>query len=314
MEISNNLTVGEVIQYFLGWVKTHRSKGTHGVYKHHLSRFLSFVGDGPASELKAYHLLTWDTRWHPIQAVQRCFSWAKRDAGIIDHDPFSAVKRPRLKGRRRTLTRGELLGLMRSSPTYFRAVLLTMRESIARPQEVRVLAWEMMRWAGDLSNLEPELTGGRAWIQLDEYKAKERRKDPDEPRIIPISPRLGRFLWRRVRSLRRLEGPILTNSRGVAWTGNGLRCAMARLRQRLALPLDSRGERVVLYTLRHTAATEACALGLRDRLLASVMGHSSTRTTARYQHLRPDHILAAMGELEERKRARRRGPSGDKAA
>lgn len=133
--IPNDLRLSQVMRYFLDWTKAHRSKGTHDVYRYHLGRFVGAVGDLPAAELRPWHLLTWDNRWHPIQAVQRCFAWAKRDAGIIDVDPFCTVKRPRLRGRKRTLTRGELLRLMRQSPPYFRAVLLVMRESIARPRK-----------------------------------------------------------------------------------------------------------------------------------------------------------------------------------
>ena len=42
---------------------------------------------------------------------------------------------------------------------------------------------------------------------------------------------------------------------------------------------------MVCYTWRHSAATEATLRGIRDRVLAELLGHASTRMTERYQHL-----------------------------
>ena len=56
------------------------------------------------------------------------------------------------------------------------------------------------------------------------------------------------------------------NAKIAPWTANAVRLRVARLRLRAGLAPDGGGEEVVAYTLRHTAATEASARGLRDRL------------------------------------------------
>jgi site-specific recombinase XerD len=76
---------------------------------------------------------------------------------------------------------------------------------------------------------------------------------------------------------------------------------MGRLRAKLGLGPDENGEQIVSYTLRHTAATRASARGVRDRVLAELMGHTSTSTTQRYQHLQADHLADAIRQANARK-------------
>ena len=64
---------------------------------------------------------------------------------------------------------------------------------------------------------------------------------------------------------------------------------------------DANGENVVAYTLRHTAATRACTSGVPDRVLADLMGHTSTDTTRRYQHPRLDDLARAIRQANTRK-------------
>lgn len=297
LPVANVRTVADLARLFLAWAPGNCAPGTVEYYRRHLERFAAFTGTTPLEELKPFHLTSWESRWHPLQAVQRLFAWAEREAECIDRNPFARVKRPPIGQRRRILSRQDSLRLMRAAAPDFRAVLMAMRESIARPQEVRALDWQSLRWVGGEPALAGELLGGRgAWF-LDEFKARRRRADPTSTRIIPISPRIGRLVVRLLRRRPARHGWVFLNSRGAKWTTNAARLRMAALRQRVGLGADHRGERIVLYTMRHTAATEACSLGVRDRLLADLMGHSSTRTTARYQHLQADHLLAAMQEL-----------------
>jgi site-specific recombinase XerD len=74
-----------------------------------------------------------------------------------------------------------------------------------------------------------------------------------------------------------------------------------RLRDKVGLGPDENGEQVVAYTMRHTSATRASARGVRDRVLAELMGHTSTTTTQRYQHLQADHLAEAIKRVNGRK-------------
>ena len=72
-------------------------------------------------------------------------------------------------------------------------------------------------------------------------------------------------------------------------------------------------ESIVTYSVRHSLATIAAAAGIRDRVLADIMGHTDTRTTARYLHLQVEHLRRAMEILELSQRPKGK-PEPDQAA
>jgi len=80
---------------------------------------------------------------------------------------------------------------------------------------------------------------------------------------------------------------------------------MRRLRAAGDFAKDGRGESVVAYTFRHSAATEAVQAGLSSLTLAELMGHSDVRQTQRYVHLVPEHLISAMGALESFRRGKK---------
>jgi integrase len=189
--------------------------------------------------------------------------------------------------RERVLTRGERVGLLRGAEMAFRRFMLAMICTMARPQEVRALRWDQLR--GD----------GTAFV-LDQFKGKGRRRDGVRVRVLPVNARLARLLARLARRPAHLSSDrVFLNGDGRPWTANAVRCRMRRLRARLGL--DQGAEPVVCYTLRHTAATDATANGVTDRVLAELMGHASTRTTARYQHLQIGHLTAAIEQATRRR-------------
>jgi integrase len=137
---------------------------------------------------------------------------------------------------------------------------------------------------------------------LKDFKAKKRRKDRAAVRLIPLDGRMLRLLNRLAR--RRPPSPedfIFLNGDGRPRTSNAVRCRMRRLRAKLGMGPDENGEQVVAYTLRHTSATRASAQGVRDKVLAELMGHTSTATTQRYQHLQADHLAEAIQRVNTRK-------------
>lgn len=297
---SEPLTLSVAVRKFLSWADGHLSPGTVLDYRRHLERFSKAVGDLPVEDLHAHHLVAWGRTWHNIVAVQRCFNWLA-EVELIARSPFARVRRPRPGRRRRTFTRVEFARLLRAAATDFRAFLIALRESIARPQEVRALQWCEIESADATLPIERSLLIGQAYFRVEEYKAKERRACPDEPRIIPISRRLGRLIVRIAARSAVTKGAIFRTNRGQAWTKEATRLRLARLRKRLRLGRDARGEQLVCYSVRHTGATKACASGVRDRILADIMGHTNTRTTARYQHLDVAHLTAAIDSMRPKK-------------
>lgn len=287
----------QIAHDFFEVIQLTNAPGTVANYRRHINNWLKSVEGKSVEDLRAIDLLRWGKTWHQIQAVQRLFAWAVDDAELLQRHPFRRVKKPPLGERRRTLSRKQFLTIARGAGRCFRNFLLAMRESIARPQEIRALCWEHLHAQGEGQSLLNAAREGQACFVLAEYKARKRRKDPTRPRIILVSPRLGRLLTRLATQTEILQGPVFLNSKGQAWTANAVRLRMRTLRRQLQLPADARGENIVAYTVRHTQATAAAAAGVRDRILAELMGHTSTRTTARYQHLDIEHLRTAFQSL-----------------
>lgn len=288
----------ELIAAFFSFMNGKNAPGTIGYYRRHIDRFLDHVGPVDVTVLRKHHLLTWGKTWHAMQAVQRLFTWAHVDAELIDRNPFKGMKRPRLHGRKRVLSRAEQVKMLRGTDAGFRGYLLALRESIARPQEMRAARWEEIKWESEQLGIVDALVGGKAFFELWDYKSRELRSDPDTPRVILINARLGRLLARKLRKQKSVTGLVFDNAAGAQWTSNAVRLRVRRLCRRLHLADDARGEPIVAYTFRHTAATSACAHGMPDRILAEIMGHTSTRTTARYQHPSRGHLREAIAKLE----------------
>lgn len=291
------LTLGNLKDQFLAWIEGRNRPRTVAYYRVFLERFAAHVGDVPIGDLRRHHLLSWGKTWHELQTVQRLFNWAHVEMELIDRNPFSKIRRPRPGRRRRVLHRAQVVHLLRAAEPGFRGFLRAMVESIARPQEVRALRWTNLRWDAARFSRAHALEEGEAWFELWDYKSRAQRADSDCPRRIFITRRLGRLLSRLARELASDDAPVFVNSVGRLWTANAVRLRVRRLRQVCGFTADERGERIVAYSIRHTSATEACMKGVPDRVLAELMGHTSTRTTARYQHLSADHLRAALRRL-----------------
>lgn len=292
-------TLFELEAQFLAWQQREAEAGrsttaTVGYYRRELARFTRApdpnheghaLGELLLDQLRPIHLETTKTSWHSVQAVQRLFNWSAK-LGVFGPSPFNGVERPRLGERERVLSRPELVRALRKSRRQFRLFLEGMRGSLARPQEIRALRWGM---------LLPDLTGA----VLTQFKAKARRKDGCRVRHLFFDARLRRLLARlKEREPTGPHDPVFRNSKGRPWSSNAVRLVMKRLRARAGLA--DQGEPVVAYTMRHTAATTATANGLRDKLLAELLGHADVRTTARYQHLQAPHLAAVIDQATRR--------------
>jgi integrase len=289
------VTLGQLADQYGDWLQREVDAGrakasTMYYYRHHLQRFLDAVGGSrPAAGVLPHEVEMYKTTWHSVQTVQRLFNWAVT-MGLLRDSPIRSVKKPALGQRQRVLSPAETARLLRATDRDFRPFLLMMRHTIARPQEVRALQWKHLVY-------QPVPV-----FVLKDFKAKGRRKDRTAVRVIPLDGRMLRLLERLARH--RQPAPddfVLLNRQGQPWTSNAVRCRMERLREKLGLVPNENGENVVAYSLRHSAATWASARGVRDRVLAEIMGHASTATTGRYQHLQAHHLAEAIRQANARK-------------
>lgn len=281
------------------WASGRLCQGTIVNYRRFFDRFAVHVKDVKLEEYKPWHLMTWATKWHEFQAIQRLFNWAYRDAEIIDRNPFSKCKRPAPGQRHRILTKEELRKLLDETTPDFQRYLFALSQTMARPQEIRVVRWEDLRWPACVEGRDKQLVAGLAFFTLSRYKSQSQMADPHKPRIIPVSLLLGEVMVKLAGEIRNPTGPVFLNAKGSAWSKEMVRLRMKRLRKRLGFGRDEHGENIVCYTIRHTMATAAAALGIRDKLLADIMGHTTTKTTARYQHLQAVHLCNAINEVSK---------------
>jgi len=294
------MRLAELVELFHRFNRQHKRPRTADFYRDHLRRVVAKYGELDAAELRPFHLLDFRMTWHLVLSVQRLYKWAVDEMDLLQTNPVKKLRRPRLGARCRVLAPAELLRLMRRARADFRRVLLMGRESAARPQELAALRFEELQWEGSAQEMRAALRDGRAWFSLTDYKGRSRRADNTSPRIIPVTPRLGRLLLRLIER-RGQVGPVLLSDQGAEWNRNSLRMRMRRAVARAALPSLVHGERVVCYTLRHTALTSVVARGMQTSVVQQLAGHANIRTTARYIHLHRKHLMDTWQAFHARK-------------
>jgi integrase len=285
------IAVWELCEQFLDWVEIHRSPQTFTDYKTWLKRWVVLHGRRLARDIRPLDLEQWKaslvkagrkpcTVNHAIVAVQTCWNWGVRNE-LLTANPLVRVEKLHAEGRRRVMTSDEFRGMLRHSDALFRQVLLVFRLTGVRPGEFRKLTWDHV-------NLEHH-----CWVIRD-HKASRTAKDK-KPRVVPMPPIVEKLLQWRLKEYGR-TAYVFLNEDGERWTSNALRCRMRRLRDRARIAPDENGEKIVMYTARHSYATAAVASGVSDRRLADLMGHTTSKTTQRYVHLAHSDLYQAALE------------------
>jgi len=242
------------------------SKADANEFKLHLCNFRYVRGKQPG---KLYSPKTVN---HALIVIRRAFNWAiENDYLPMSRNSFNKLKLLPCNGRRRVATEEEYRKLLENcSDEAFRDVLVAMRFTCARPQDIYSLTWAMVDWKS------------RMWV-LTEHKGSRTATNP-KPRIIPMNTEVERVILERARSHGQ-NGCVFLNSEGKPWTKNALGLRMRRLRNRAGVGPDEHGEQFVLYTNRHTFLTQAGAdPNISQSTLAEIAGHTDPRTTSRYIH------------------------------
>jgi len=98
------------------------------------------------------------------------------------------------------------------------------------------------------------------------------------------------------------------NSRGEPWTKDAFVQRMDSLRERAGIAPDENGEKLVLYSNRHTYITAgASRAGISGPMLQQLAGHTDSSTTKKYAHLANREILQAGQRVAESLRPRKPG-------
>ena len=266
------------------------SPATLAWYKTALAKLTAAVGGFPAAELRAHHLTGCDFSNHFVRVLKALYKWAADvDTALVPRDPFAKLAVPKCGQRTRILSEDEAERLLGVSPPAFRLVLRCALLTGARPGELRAWLWGMVQ-------LEHRL------VILTKFKAKKKRADGKAVRPIPLSSEVVEILAGVRPTDAQPDHHVFLNSRRQPWSPNALRCAMRTARTAAGLDAGAgEGERVVLYTARHTFATNATRNGVQGRTLADIMGHTTTAMTQRYQHLTSQDLVDVIDRATARR-------------
>ena len=269
---SPTATVADIVEAFLGWAKKHLGPDTVRGYVFYGQKFAEGCGQIPVADFRPYHVTRWvDSRdwgegtvYNGRRTAFRVFSWACEE-GMLERNPLKGMKRPKPQPRQRALADDEYKAMIRATDSDFRLLLFALRETGARPKEVRELTWDQVR--------------EDRWVLKEHKTAKKTRK----PRIIYLTKPMQKLMP--VLRRRSKSKHVFLNSRGGPWTMNAVRLRVMRLKKKLSLADD-----VCSYLVRHAFGTKAIVNGVDPLTVAELMGHTSLEMVSTvYVHLAEQH-------------------------
>lgn len=220
---------------------------------------------------------------HFLRAAKTLLNWAaKPKRGYLPANPWQDIRLLTEKPRERLLTDDEFRHLTeQASDDDFRELLFFLRHSTARPGEARMVEWDMVDWDNHR-------------VQLDPRRVKTRRA-----RSFTLLPEVEAMLRAR-RERTGGRGRIFLNAKGEPWDDVSFSQRFRRLRNRCVrlglVEAEKKGERLVLYSTRHTRNVEMIRDEDVDLAIASKeMGHANVGTTVKhYLHLTDRDVTDAV--------------------
>jgi integrase len=303
-----NPTVREVIEQYLHDLEVRVLAGTYSTKglesrRHYLGCFVATYGDNRVSDCKARDI----TRWllaHPERkskhsqadaagSVVTCFRWAAREAEIIDVCPYHRPKHlASPSAPRPALTREQFLAIRLQARTLrtatgkpvrmaaeFRAIFRFLWATGCRTCEARESLWEQVDWQREV-------------IVMERHKTE---RATGRPRLIPICRvmRLLRWLHARRRTGQR---HIFGNALGTPWSRDRLAKVFREFADAAGLPLG-----LSAYCARHGLCVRLLELGVGERQIANVLGHTTSRYISLYgqaTRMHADHLNSVLKGLK----------------
>jgi integrase len=238
---------------------------------------------------------------HHIRAAKTLFNWAaKPSRRYIDFNPWAEISYLAEKPRERVITDEEFKHLLEKcadgnisgGAREFREQLIVLRHTTMRPGELRLLRWDYIQWSKHkivfpatetktktrrpvtmLDVVEEVLAGRKARLEASGRRA--------EGYVFPAVGKDERGKHAAVDADRHIECD--TFSKRFARLFN--RCVKLGLIEK-----SKAGEKLVLYSTRHTRITELVAADVPMKAVMDDAGHKVPSTTNRYTHLADDFV------------------------
>jgi integrase len=295
----SRITVGEVVDLWLGDCARRLRDNTMDSYRIHAGSFAAECGRIPARLLRPLHVLEWlkgkelseSTRSLKMTIAKMAMQWAE-DMGYIDKSWLRRLKCPEI-GRRKAITLDEARAILETiSPVGALALRLQLLTGM-RPGEVCSLVGERI----DLEN-------HRAVVQ-----GKRTRSNPTGLRTVFLSPEAAEML--RPLLAEHPTGPILWRKYHGPLTVSSLESAVEHARPRAAKLLDRNEEsmgHVKPHCFRGLFSTEALRRGVDSALVSKLLGHSDPSILMRH-YAEPDEAM--MRDAARRATGHTSPPNGD---
>ena len=183
------MTFRELVSRFLSSIADRVAQGkcrpgTQTHYRAQLKPLTGHIGEVLIKDLTGLILEPLiGSSWHRAQAVKRVLRYADDlGAELPARNPLRAIRPPYPPRRERTLSRLEMIKLLRASAPPLRELLVFLRHTAARPGEGRNLKWSQRTDDG--------------MFALRSYKGKNRRKDAAKFRYLAPDSRGQRLIER----------------------------------------------------------------------------------------------------------------------
>jgi integrase len=213
-------------------------------------------------------------RHNALNAVKIAYRWARKK-GHLAVNPIADMELPRAKRRTKVPTHDQVEVILAAAwGQPFRDFLLALRETGARPSEIRTLAAEGV-----------DLDAG-TWT----VRNKTRTATGEETRTIYLTPAAIELTRRRLAEFP--DGLVFRNSRGERWTKGAIAYRFVRLQAKLGY-----GPECTAYAFRHLWITDALERGVNPATVAELAGHKDlTMIMKIYNHIkqRTDHLREAV--------------------
>ena len=192
-----------------------------------------------------------------LRTLRRILSFA-RESEVLENVPRIALRKEKMRSA--TFSAEQEKAVIEVAPQPFRDVFVICEDSGARPDEIIHLRIENILWDKNL-------------IFIEDGKTDESR------RHVPLSERVRSILKQRVKDKK--EGWVFPSPRkkGAPISYFMVAEGMKVVREKLGLPKD-----LVLYSARHTFATDMLDLTGNIVKVQKMLGHESITTTQRYLH------------------------------
>jgi integrase len=283
-----DMRLEELAHLHLQWVKTNRSARSYTLRSYAINALLKFMGPSMVSDItrlklsqfydyaRSMHSRRNNGGNHYYREVKTMLLWAE-DYEVCDlpvkHFPPMRHTPPRTL----RFTDEEITKLLACIPECdFRDMLLFGLMTGLRPNEMRTLKKSEIMDDGH----------GHSYVLIEVHKTSRSARDP-QPRTVPLTKEACEIVKRQCAANPKSEFVFL-NEAATPYDSAGFRHKLERWCRRAKI------DRKPPYALRHTFASMQADGDTNMVALGQLMGHSSTRTTARYIRVSCEHHLKAV--------------------